>query len=83
MRYFMVLIAVVALLAFAVPASAETCFNEMSKCIQTFGKGCCGGSSAAKTECVKSSPKDVVAVDALGNDVSLVTDNSGKSQLGI
>ncbi len=78
---FMALIIAIAFFATAIPAGAETVFNEMSKCIQDMGKGCCASKSGeAKT--AAASPKATKTTDVLGNTVSTATDNSGKSKLG-
>ena len=76
-KYFVVALAVLAMVVVALPAFADTVFNESSKCIQSWGKEC--------TPCAPgdtTAPKVVKSVDALGNTVSLVTDNSGKNTLG-
>lgn len=76
-KYVMILMAAAVLVAIAMPVRAETAFNEMSKCVQSWGKGCCEACKGGKT-----APKAMTATDALGNKVSTVTDNSGKSKLG-
>jgi len=78
-KYIIVLIAAVALLASTMPVSAETAFNDMSKCIQSWGKECAKGttSTAAAT-----TPKPKATVDAIGNVIPTGTDNSGKTLLG-
>lgn len=82
-RYFVVLVAVVALLASAMPASAETAFNEMSKCIKTWGKGCSGtGTSAGTSTAAVTRAKPKTSKDAIGNITPTGTDNSGKTLLG-
>ena len=82
-KYFIISIAVVALFAGTMPVGAETCFNEMSKCVQSWGKGCgkCGGQGAAvpaknKKCCCKKT-------DVLGNKTPGCTDNCGKTRLGV
>ena len=80
-KCFIVLVVVAAFCAMSIPAYAETVFNEMSKCVQNFGKNCppCGTKSSGADV---TAPKIVKSVDALGNKVSLVTDNSGMNTLG-
>ena len=82
-RYFIISVAVVALFAGTIPVSADSAFNDMSKCIQSWGKGCgcCGGAKAAapattKKCCCKKT-------DVLGNKVDTGTNNSGKTRLGV
>ncbi|MDD5136483.1 MAG: hypothetical protein PHX20_03905 [Candidatus Omnitrophica bacterium] len=80
-KYFIVLIALV-FLAATVPAFGETVFNEMAGCVKSIGKGCapCAAtSSGAQTGTVAKMAKKT---DVLGNKVSCMTDNSGKTQLG-
>ena len=76
-RYFIISIAVAALLAGTMPVGAETGFNEMSKCIQGWGKGC-GGCGTAKAVVAAPAPaKDKKCcckkTDVLGNKVPCCT----------
>ena len=82
-KYFIISIAVTALLAGTMPVSAETGFNQMSKCIQNWGKGCggCKGSKAQAATPKKAKP--AMTTDTLGNKVPGGTDNSGKTRLGV
>ncbi len=80
-KAFMALMITVAFLAVTMPAGAETIFNEMSKCVQDMGKGCCA-SKSGETKAAAASPKATKTTDVLGNTVSTATDNSGKSRLG-
>lgn len=79
-KYFIAVIVVLALVALSIPASAETVFNECSKCIMKWGKGCppCGSTQAASA----ATPKASTATDVLGNKIPCATDNSGKTHLG-
>lgn len=79
-RYLIVFAIVAAFIAPAFPVSAETVFNEMSGCIKTWGK--CGGGSKAATTGV-TAPRPTVKTDVIGNKTPTVTDNSGKTQLGM
>jgi len=67
------------------PVSAETTFNEMSKCVQSWGKGCCADSKGAKTAATPAGDKKCCCTetDALGNKVNTRTNNSGKTRLGV
>lgn len=78
-KYFALVLVVAVICAFAIPACAETVFNDMSKCVQSWGKGC---QPCTSKEAPAAAPKIVKSVDAIGNQVSLVTDNSGKNMLG-
>ena len=67
-RGIIVLIAIAVLVAFTVPAMAETMFNEMSKCISTWKcpmKGEPSKSGPAKTNVAKPA----TTTDALYNTV--------------
>lgn len=77
-KYIIALIAVMALLAGTMPASADTMFNDMSKCIQSWGKECAPGTSTAAA----TQPKPKTSTDAIGNVTPTGTDNSGKILLG-
>jgi len=71
-----VLIAIAVLVAFTIPAMAETCFNEMSKCISTWkcpmkGEAAKAAAAPAKTTCVKPA----CTTDALNNKVPTATVN--------
>ena len=79
-KYFIISIAVAALFAGTMPVGAETPFNDMSKCIQGWGKGC-GGTKTAAPACAKKCC--CKKTDALGNKVDTRTNNSGKTRLGI
>ncbi|MFA6320314.1 MAG: hypothetical protein WCY36_00460 [Candidatus Omnitrophota bacterium] len=79
-KYFIVVIAVLALIALSVPASAETVFNEASKCIMDWGKGCKPCSKSAPAQ--PAATKPACMTDSLGNKVPCCTDNSGKTKLG-
>ena len=85
-KYFIISIAVAALFAGTMPVGAETGFNEMSKCIQSWGKGCCG-SGNAKTAAAPAPAADKKCcckkTDVLGNKVPCCTSNSGKVKLGM
>lgn len=80
-KYFIVLTVLAAFFAGTMPVGAETIFNEMSKCVQNIGKGCCAP-KAAEAKAAATSPKMVKKTDVLGNKVSTETDNSGKVTLG-
>ena len=84
-KYVFISIAVAALFAGTVPVGAETGFNQMSKCIQSWGKGCgeCKGSQAQAAAPVKSKRCCVKTTDTLGNKVDTGTNNSGKTRLGV
>ena len=65
-----------------VPAWGDTVFNDASKCIAGWGKGCC-------TPCAKSTPaaapvvsKPMAKTDILGNKVPAQTEKGGKVTLG-
>ena len=77
-KYFIALIAVAALIASTMPVSADTAFNDMSKCIKNWGKECKSGTSTA----AKTMPKAKSTTDTLGNKIPTSTDNSGKTKLG-
>ena len=84
-RYFIISIAVAALLAGTMPVGAETVFNQSSKCIQNWGKGC-GGCSSAKAAApapAKNKKCCCKKTDALGNTTPCCTSNSGKVKLGM
>ena len=81
-RCFVVIIAVAAFFAGAMPVSAETAFNEMSKCIQTWGKGCGEGTKKSEGAKTTAAPKMTTKTDALWNKTPVGTDNSGKTMLG-
>lgn len=68
-----VLMAIAVFVAFTVPAMAETCFNEMSKCISTWKCPMQAGAdkAPAKTTCVKPA----CTTDALNNKVPTATVN--------
>lgn len=82
-RYFIISIAAAALLAGTMPVSAETGFNQMSKCIQSWGKGGCECSSAKTAAPAKTKKCCCTKTDTLGNKVPCGTDNSGKTRLGV
>ena len=79
-KYVIAILAVVALVASTMPVSAETAFNDMSKCIQGWGK--CGASGTSTTAAAVTTPRPKSAVDAIGNVTPTCTDNSGKTKLG-
>ena len=82
-KYFIISIAVAALFAGTMPVGAETGFNQMSKCIHNWGKGC-GECSSAKTAAPASTKKCCTkTTDTLGNKVDTGTNNSGKTRLGV
>ena len=82
-KYFIIGVAIAALFAGTMPAGAETGFNQMSKCIQNWGKGC-GGCGSAKVAAPASSKKCCCTkTDILGNKVDIGTNNSGKTRLGV
>ncbi|MDD5428384.1 MAG: hypothetical protein PHI58_03995 [Candidatus Omnitrophica bacterium] len=81
-KYFIVAIAVLALAALSIPASAETVFNEMSKCVKSWGKGCSEPCEPAATSAATPAPKACMKKDVLGNKIPGATDNSGKTKLG-
>lgn len=81
-KYVIAIIAVVALLASTMPVSADTAFNDMSKCVQSWGKGCGGSASTAAATPAMTQPRPKTAVDAIGNVTPTATDNSGKTKLG-
>ena len=83
-KYFIVSIAVAALFVGTMPLCAETGFNEMAKCVRSWGKGCgeCGSTKAAAAPA--SSKKCCgMKTDTLGNKVPCGTNNSGKTRLGV
>ncbi|GEM_PF-6472953 len=77
-KYIIVLIAAAAFLVSTMPVSADTAFNDMSKCIQSWGKE---GASAPSTTAA-TQPKPKTSTDAIGNVIPTGTDNSGKTLLG-
>ncbi len=80
-KYFILIIAVAVFCAMALPVCAETVFNGMSKCVKSWGKGCCAG-TGANTAAPAKDKKRCYKTDALGNKVSCMTDNSGQTRLG-
>ena len=80
-KYIVALIAVVMLVASALPACAESVFNDMSKCVQNWGKECkpCASKSAVAGTATKAPRMKVT--NPLGNTTPLVTDNSGKVEI--
>ena len=82
-KYFIISIAVTALFAGIVPVSADSVFNDMSKDIQNWGKGC-GGCASAKAAVPATTKKCCkMKTDTLGNKVPCCTNNSGKTRLGV
>ena len=83
-RSIIAIIAVAVFFAFTIPAGAESVFNDMSKCVQSWGKGCsgCGGTQAQAKEAAPSKKCCCMKTDCMGNKVPCGTDNSGKTKLG-
>ena len=83
--YFVIAIVAVALVASTMPVSADSTFNDMSKCIQSWGKGCgeCGSAKAAAPAPVTGKKCCCKKTDTLGNKVDCCTNNSGKTRLGV
>lgn len=82
-KYFIAIIVVVAFVASTMPVHADTAFNDMSKCIKTWGKGCCGECGGTKAPAATTGKKGCACMtDALGNKVPCQTNNSGKTSLG-
>ena len=81
-KYVVVIIVVLAFLATTMPACADSAFNDMSKCIQGWGKGgtACGGSQAKAA--VPSKKCCCMKTDVLGNKVPCCTNNSRKVNPG-
>ena len=82
-KYFIISIAVAALFAGTMPVGAETVFNDMSKCVKSWGKGCeaCKGSKDQAATPKKVKP--AMTTDTLGNKIDTGTNNSGKTRLGV
>ncbi|MFA5144278.1 MAG: hypothetical protein WC522_08990 [Candidatus Omnitrophota bacterium] len=79
MRKCLAVFAVAVFLGAVTPVFAETGFNEAAACVRSWGKGCPAKSGSAEAVVT---PKAAKITDALGNKVSTMTDNSGKSTLG-
>ncbi len=73
-KYFVIVIAAVVFCALAMPACADTVFNDMSKCVKSWGKGCgeCGGDKTAAAPAsvpAKGKKGCCMKTDVLGNKV--------------
>ena len=77
-KYFVVIIVVLAFLATTMPSFADSAFNDMSKCIQGWGKGCTSCASTQAKEAAPCKKCCCMKTDALGNKVPCCTNNSGK-----
>ena len=84
-KYFIISIAVAALFAGTVPVSADSVFNDMSKCVKSWGKGCgeCGGAAKEAAAMPDKGKKCCcMKTDVLGNKVPCCTAKSGKVSIG-
>jgi hypothetical protein len=82
MRHIVLWVAVIAFLAVAMPAGAESVFNQAKSWIGTWDK-CCPKDITAKSETAAKPPQDSCKTDVLGNKVPGQTAKQGNIQLGM
>ena len=82
-KYFIISIAVAALFAGTVSVSADSVFNDMSKCVQGWGKGCKECKSSKAQAATPKKAKPAMTTDTLGTKIDTGTNNSGKTRLGV
>lgn len=83
-KYIVLAIVVLAFFIGTVPVKADTVFNDTSKWIQSWGKGCCtAAKEGTATAPAKAMPmKPIYVKDALGNTVPTQTGDTGKALRG-